>query len=101
MAELMLINPRKHRRKANKTRRYRRNPSGGRFNMTTFSRNTLMPSAIGAAGALGLDILMGFLPLPDNLKMGPMRNVVRVVGAVGLGMLAGMVVKKDTAANIA
>jgi hypothetical protein len=150
MAELMLINPRKRRRKskskavrknprkrrtmtalqrkyfgnrkhkrnptvakksskrrrryavtAKKSRRYRRNPSGGRFNMQTFSRNTLMPSAIGAAGALGLDILMGFLPLPPAMKVGPMRTVIKIVGAVGVGMLAGTFVKRSTAEQIA
>lgn len=154
MAELMLINPRKRRRKAKKTsakkrhgkrramtalqrkyfgkrkhkriatvakkshkrrrsitkhlsvrrhRKYRRNPARGlgKFSVQGFAKHTLMPSAIGAAGALGLDVLIGFLPLPPNLKTGPMRSVVRVVGAIGLGMLAGMVVKKETAANIA
>lgn len=149
MAELMLINPRKRRRKvtakrrgkrrkmsalqrkyfgkrkfnpravtmakksskrrrrysvtAKKSRRYRRNPARGigKFNIQSFSRNTLMPSAIGAAGALGLDVLIGFLPLPPALKTGPMRGVVRVVGAVALGIVAGMVVKKETATNIA
>lgn len=150
MAELMLINPRKRRRKAKKTsakkrgkrrtmtalqrkyfgkrktkrvatvakksskrrrrysvtatkrRKYRRNPaSGGRFNIQSFSRNTLMPSAIGAAGALGLDILMGFLPLPPAMKVGPMRTVVKIAGAVGIGMLAGTFVKRSTAEQIA
>jgi hypothetical protein len=88
---------------ASKRRKYRRNPGRGlgKFSMQGFAKNTLMPSAIGAAGALGLDILIGFLPLPANLKTGPMRSVVRIAGAVALGIVAGMVVKKETAANIA
>lgn len=83
--------------------KYHHNPARGlgKFSVQGFAKHTLMPSAIGAAGALGLDVLIGFLPLPPNLKTGPMRSVVRVVGAIGLGMLAGMVVKKETAANIA
>lgn len=86
---------------ASKRRKYCRNPAGGRFNIQSFSRNTLMPSAIGAAGALGLDILIGFLPLPPNLKTGPLRTVVKIAGAVGLGVVAGMLVKKSTAEQIA
>ena len=88
---------------ASKRRKYRRNPGHGlgKFSVQGFTKNTLMPSAIGAAGALGLDILFGFLPLPDNLKTGPMRSVVRIAGAVALGVVASMVVKKETAANIA
>ena len=84
-------------------RKYRRNPARGlgKFSVQGFAKNTLMPSAIGAAGALGLDVLIGFLPLPPNLKTGPMRSVVRIAGAVALGIVAGMVVKKETAANIA
>lgn len=130
MAELMLINPRKRRRKhkarsrARKVRarrhyrrktaivaaprrrrrkhymsnpirhkRYRRNPIGG-FRPMGFVKDTLMPSAIGAAGALGLDMLLGFVPLPDMLKTPTMRPIVRIVGAVGIGMLAGMVTNK-------
>jgi len=88
---------------SSKRRKYRRNPSRGlgKFSVQGFAKNTLMPSAIGAAGALGLDVLIGFLPLPPNLKTGPMRSVVRIAGAVALGIVAGMVVKKETAANIA
>ena len=84
-------------------RKNSRNPSRGlgKFSVQGFAKNTLMPSAIGAAGALGLDVLIGFLPLPPNLKTGPMRSVVRIAGAVALGIVAGMVVKKETAANIA
>lgn len=83
------------------SRRYRRNPNGGRFNMQTFTRNTLMPSAVGAAGALGIDVIMGFLPLPPALKTGPMRTVVKIAGAIGIGMLAATFVKKNTAEQIA
>lgn len=131
MAELMLINPRKRKRRrkmsakqnmyfgkrrkkrnlgtalmatnpsrrrsysvSRSRKRYRRNPIGGGFKPMTFVTQTLMPSAIGAAGALGLDIVMGFLPLPATLKTGPMRPLIRIAGAVGIGMIAGMVTNK-------
>ena len=86
-----------------KSRRYRRNPARGigKFNVQSFTKNTLMPSAIGAAGALGLDVVMGFLPLPPALKTGPMRTVVKIAGAVGIGMLASTFVKRSTAEQIA
>jgi hypothetical protein len=133
MAELMLINPRKRRRKhkmstkqrryfgkrthAKKRRRrtslvaaprrrhymsnphkrhkrYRRNPSIGGFRPMAFMKDTLMPSAVGAAGALGLDMLLGFVPLPAMLKTPAMRPIVRIAGAVGIGIIAGMVTNK-------
>jgi len=119
----MLINPRKRRKKKTVVRRKRRhvarrrikrnsplavlrNPRKRRgmrkrfsgatkgFKPMQFVQSTLMPSAIGAAGALGLDILLGFAPLPAALKTGPMRPVIRIVGAVGIGLLAGMVTNK-------
>jgi hypothetical protein len=134
MSELMLINPRKRRRKrkmsvkqrryfgkrvsARKRRRrsvvaaplrrhrlyktnphrrhkrYRRNPSLRGFRPMAFMKDTLMPSAVGAAGALGLDMLLGFVPLPDMLKTPTMRPIVRIAGAVGIGIVAGMVTNK-------
>lgn len=137
MAELMLINPRRRRRKRIETvarrrrryparvrrpavgytvgsitkypirrrklnpisRRYRRNPDG--FNFRNFATNTLVPSAIGAAGALGLDILMGVLPLPEALKTPAIKPIVRLAGAVGIGALAGMVTTRKTGEQIA
>lgn len=75
--------------------RYRRkNPIG-------FLSETLVPSAIGGAGALGLDVLFGVLPLPATLKASPFFPAVKVAGAIGLGMAAGMVVSKKTANQIA
>ena len=95
------MNPRKRRRRRtalSSVRRYRRNPI--KFSPGQFMQQTLMPSAIGAGGALGLDILMGFLPLPAAMKTGPMRPVIKLVGAVGIGMLAGMLTNRKTAEQI-
>jgi len=68
---------------ARKRRSYRRNPA--RVNLM---RDAIMPAATGAAGAIGLDVLWGFLPIPENLKMGPVRHLAKAAGAVGLGMIA-------------
>lgn len=86
--------------RAGRTLRYRRrNPVG--FNIAGFVTNTLMPSAIGGAGALALDVLVGMLPLPPALKTGPMAPVMKVAGAIGLGMAAGMFASRKTAEQIA
>ena len=77
-------------------RRYRRNPSM-RGGMQGFMKHTLMPSAMGAAGALGIDVILGFLPIPVQFKTGPMRALVKIAGAVGIGMVAQNFVKKETA----
>lgn len=83
---LALLNPR---------RRYRRsNPAG-------LLGDTVMPAAMGAAGALGLDVLMGFLPIPAALRTGPARYLVKGAGAIGLGIVAGYVVRPATAHQMA
>ncbi len=50
----------------------------------------LKPAAIGAAGALANDVLIGYLvgKLPASLKTGAMLNVTKAATAVGLGMIA-------------
>lgn len=69
---------------AGRVLRHRRpNPIGN------FMKDTLMPSVIGGAGALALDVAVGLLPLPPAMKTGPMAPLVKAAGAIGLGMLAG------------
>jgi hypothetical protein len=63
--------------------------------------NNLMPAATAATGGLMLDVLWGYAPIPGALKTGPMRHVAKAAGAIGLGMLAGMVVSKATADRFA
>jgi hypothetical protein len=67
--------------------RRRSNPTGivGDF------MGQFMPAAIGAGGALGLDVAMGMLPLPDQFKTGAMRPVARIAGAAALGVIAAKV----------
>lgn len=81
---------------ARRVRRYKRNPNGRGIINTT-----LMPAATAATGALALDVLWGFVPIPEGLKSGPLRHVVKGAGAIGMGWLAGQVVKKSTAAQFA
>jgi hypothetical protein len=80
---------------------YRRNPikrAGGMLG--NIVNDTLIPAATAAGGALALDIAWGFLPIPANLKTGPLRHAVKGAGAIGLGMVAGMVVSKKTAQQL-
>lgn len=78
--------PRKRRRAATsrrakpKARRFRRNPSGRK--MLGGLGTMLIPAAGVGAGAVGAEILMGYLPIPASWKSGVMRQVTK--GAVGL-----------------
>ena len=64
--------------------------------------NTLfIPAATQAGGALALDVAMGYLPIPENIKTGPMRYFVKAGVAVGLGMIAEKVGSKKLGRNIA
>lgn len=82
-------NPRRRRRPARARprtrRRYRRNPT-----MRGIINQLVMPAATAGAGALALDVLWGFVPVPDTIKTGPMRHVAKGLGAVVLGQLVGM-----------
>lgn len=81
---------------AGRTLRYRRpNPIGD------FVGSTLIPSAVGGAGALALDVAIAMLPLPPAMKAGPMAPLVRVAGAVGLGMIAGKVAGRRVGEQVA
>lgn len=65
--------------------------------------NTLMPAAIGGAGALGVDLALSYLPtdkLPEFFGTTMGKLVLRVVGAIGVGALAAMVVPRRTAGLI-
>lgn len=72
-------------------RRIRRNPrlqlgvSGG------IIRGALVPGAIGAGGALAVDIVMGYASpyLPAQLQTGWFNIAVKGAAAVGVGMVAG------------
>lgn len=64
-------------------RKYRRNPSprlGGLGSM-------MMPAVYGAGGALAIDFVTGYLPLPLAIKVSPARHLLKGLMAVGLGMV--------------
>lgn len=85
--------------RAGRQLRYRRpNPIKGIGN---FVSNTLVPSAIGGAGALAVDVAMAMAPLPVAMKTGPMRPVVKIAAAVALGMIAGKVTSRRTGEQVA
>lgn len=82
--------PGSRRRSVVKRKRRRSNPAGRK----TFSRANVMnvskAAAAGAAGAITLDIALGFIPLPANLKAGILGDVTKAVGAIALGAVANM-----------
>ena len=75
------------------TRKRRRSPSRSK----DIVKGTIMPAAVSGAGAIGLDIVYGKLPIPAALKTGPFKYLVKGVAAIGLGMVAGKVVNKQMA----
>ncbi len=103
---MYVSNPRRRRRRPARRRttarrRYRRNPNGGRMTMRKIMNDLLLPSATAGAGALALDILWGFVPVPENIKTGPMRHVAKGLGAIVLGQLVGMVATRRTGDTMA
>lgn len=108
MSSLMLLNPKKRKRKGKSkkrrvtksrrkvSRRYKRNPlnTGGIVKQVT-------GAVIPAAGAIGLDVVYGYLPIPDRFKNGALRHVVKGAAAIGLGMLVSQFAKKQLGNDIA
>lgn len=120
MGQLMLINPRK-RRVATKKRKVRRNPVAkvaprvaaksnpsrrrrpavaayrairrkARRNPDGRLMGQIMNAAVGGAGAVAVDVIQGYLPLPTALRTGYMPYVVKAglgfaLGAFGRGIL--------------
>jgi hypothetical protein len=61
----------------------------------------LMGAAVGAGGAIGLDVLLGYATfLPDSLRTGTPRHFVRLGGALGLGWIAGKVFGRQAGAGV-
>lgn len=83
------LNPRAFRR--------RRRHSNPRFSLGGIT-NQLVPALYGAGGALVLDVALGYVPLPAMLKTGYARHATRIVGALGIGWLAGKFLRGKAAA---
>lgn len=79
---------------APRKRRYKRNPIGG----TSFKGlgKMLMPAMGVGAGAVGSEIVMGYLPIPANFKQGVLRHITKGAVGVGAGLLLSKVLKQKT-----
>lgn len=114
MSKMLLVNPRRRRRKTavkrrrNPVARKRRAPVKRRRASTVARRrrnpsargiinSTVKPAALSAGGALALDVAWNYLPLPDVLKVGPTRYLAKGAGAIALGFLAEKVTTKSNA----
>lgn len=93
-------NPRKRRSAARVARRvkrhsYRANPAP----------RSLMPmlkdAGIGAVGALAIDVMFGYIPLPLSLKTGKMNSVAKGAFAVLIGMFGGKILPRGMAGKMA
>jgi hypothetical protein len=73
----------------------RRRSNGHASSPIDMLTETILPAGVGAAGALALDMLWGYLPLPASLMTGALAPVTRIAGAVGIGLLVGMVAGED------
>lgn len=84
------LNPRRRRVHARRRRHHARRRNPRMLSLGGITR-TLMPAAIGGAGALALDIALSYATpyLPASLQSGYLKTGVKLAGAIGLGMVAG------------
>jgi len=76
------VNPRRHRR---------RNP---RFSMSGI-KDAMVPALFGAAGAVGLDIVLGYVPLPAALQSQYAKYGVKIAGSLAMGWAASKVLGRQ------
>lgn len=74
-------------------KRYRRNP---RSIEAGFFNNTLIPAAIGAAGAIGSDWLLSYAPIPPQYKTGGVGVVLKIASALLVGAAVGAVAGRES-----
>lgn len=98
------------RRKRRSVMKFKRNPSPrvrrfiGRATAGKGSLNLgamLMPALGAGAGAVGVEVAMGYLPLPAALTTGPIKYAVKGAVAVGLGMLVAKFANKKAGEALA
>ena len=78
----------------------RRNPTMQRTVMGIWDRQ-VMPALIGGAGGVANDVLYGFLPIPEEFRLGNFRHVGKAASAIGLGWLSTFVVGRKMGDQIA
>lgn len=76
-------------------RRAKRTGLGGILNAE------IMPALTGAAGALTVDVLMGYIPFPASVNTPSMRPLLKGAVAVGLGMVAARMGKAALGRDLA
>lgn len=97
-ARAFRANPiRRRRRRSVAVRRMRRNPSARRIGSGVLS--LAIPAMGIGAGAVGSEILMGYLPIPVAWKTGVMRHVTKGAVGVAAGMLLGKVFRMKRIGN--
>lgn len=90
---MYVSNPRRRKRRSTTARRARRrNPS--RRGMRGMINSLVMPAATAGAGALALDVLWGYVPVPVDIKTGPMRHFAKGLGAIALGWGVGKIANR-------
>lgn len=93
------VTPRRHRRRRHhrvhaRRRHIRRNP---RFSMRGV-QNVVMPAAVGALGAVGLDVAYGYAGgmLPATIQQNVwLQAAAKIAGAFGLGWIAGKMIGRE------
>jgi len=63
-------------------------------------KGTVLPAAIGGAGALAVDVIWAMLPIPAGIKTGALGPFAKAAGAVAIGMAASKVAGKDIGGKI-
>jgi len=85
-------------RKRRSVARVKRNPSKRRFrrnplpsSMSGFLNQSLVPAAIGAAGAVAVDYLLAVAPIPDSMRSPATLPLWRIAAAFGVGFAVSYV----------
>jgi hypothetical protein len=66
------------------------------FGITRGVMAEFTPALWGAAGGIGLDVALAYIPLPAALQTGYANSAVRIAGAIGIGAVAGMMTTRRT-----
>lgn len=87
--------------KSNPVRR-RRRLAAGASSAKGLVKAAIVPAAMAGAGALGLDIVMGYVNkyLPANMQSGTGGTIAKLGGAVVLGMIIEKAGKKELAKQV-